>query len=337
MKKIAILGCGAMGTVMGAFMAREGLIVDMVDSYKEHVDALNEKGAQIIGTENFTVPVKAMLPEQMEGIYDLVFLLTKQTANEAVLPNLLPHLGPDSVVCTLQNGVPEPFVAKYVGEDRTVGGTIFWSATFMGPGVSKLTGNLKDKRERGLDFFAVGEMNGKATERIEKIAEVLGYMGGKVLVADSLMADRWRKLVSNCCGSGMSAACGSTFGAVVENAESLECMSMLGYEVALCAKAAGYELSEMQREALWEPKKGEKYFYDIYIKAPDGKASMLQDLEKGKITEVDMINGYVCAVGDEYGIDTPYNDALVKIVHGIEKGELPLSMSNLQYFPDIKY
>ena len=116
MKRIAILGCGAMGTVLGAYLEKNGLAVDMVDFYKAHVDALNEKGAHIVGRAEFTVPVKAMLPEEMEGIYDLVFLMTKQTANETVLPNLLPHLGPDSVVCTLQNGVPEPFVAKYVGD-----------------------------------------------------------------------------------------------------------------------------------------------------------------------------------------------------------------------------
>ena len=61
---------------------------------------------------------------------------------------------------------------------------------------------------------------------------------------------------------------------------------------------------------------------------------MLQDLEKGRLTEVDMINGYVCRVGDECGVDTPYNDALVDIVHKMERGELPRSMENLQYFPE---
>ena len=65
---------------------------------------------------------------------------------------------------------------------------------------------------------------------------------------------------------------------------------------------------------------------------------MLQDLEAGKAkTEVDMINGYVCKIGDEYGIDTPYNDALVDIVHRLERKELPLSIENVKYFPDIKY
>ena len=105
--RVAILGCGAMGTVLGAYMTKNGCDVEMIDSYAEHVRGLNEKGAHIVGTVDLTVPVKAIVPEQMEGIYDIVFLFTKQTANDVVLPHLLPHLGPESTVCTLQNGVPE--------------------------------------------------------------------------------------------------------------------------------------------------------------------------------------------------------------------------------------
>ena len=106
--RVAILGCGAMGTVLGAYMTKNGCDVEMIDSYAEHVRALNEKGAHIVGTVDLTVPVKAIVPEQMEGIYDIVFLFTKQTANDVVLPHLLPHLRPGSTVGTLQDGVPQP-------------------------------------------------------------------------------------------------------------------------------------------------------------------------------------------------------------------------------------
>ena len=168
--KVAILGCGAMGTVLGAYMTKNGCDVGMIDSYQAHVDALNEKGAHIVGTVDFTVPVKAITPEQMEGIYDIVFLFTKQTANDVVLPNLLPHLGPDSTVCTLQNGVPEPFVASYVGEARTVGGTVLWGATFMEPGVSELTQDLS----RNDHLFEIGEMDGSIGPRIQNILTLTG-------------------------------------------------------------------------------------------------------------------------------------------------------------------
>ena len=205
--RIAILGCGAMGTVMGAFLTRNGCPVDMVDNYQAHVDALNEKGAHIVGMVDMTVPVRAMTPEQMEGIYDLVFLFTKQTANDQVLPALLPHLGEHSTVCTLQNGVPEPYVAGYVGENRTVGGTVLWGATFVGPGESELTQNIQMNDH----LFEIGEMDGSVGERIQAVADVLGYMGRPAKVTDQLMASRWGKLINNACMSGMSAVCGSTF------------------------------------------------------------------------------------------------------------------------------
>ena len=155
--KIGILGCGAMGTVMGAYMTKNGLDVELIDSYKEHVDVLNKNGAHIIGSVDMIVPVKAVTPEEMKGIYDLIFLFTKQTVNDTVLKNLLPHLNEKSTVCTLQNGVPEHFVAGYVGEERTLGGTVLWGATFVKPGVSELTQDITKNDH----LFEIGAIDGK--------------------------------------------------------------------------------------------------------------------------------------------------------------------------------
>ena len=122
--RTAILGCGAMGTVLGAYLNKNGHDTILIDNYKDHVKALNKKGARVIGCGDLTVPVKAITPDLMEGKYDLVFLLTKQTANKEVLSHLLPFLKADSTVCTLQNGVPEPSVASIIGKEKTVGGTV---------------------------------------------------------------------------------------------------------------------------------------------------------------------------------------------------------------------
>lgn len=336
--RVAIVGCGSMGTVLGAFLTKNGCPVDMIDSYQAHVDAMNEKGAQVIGTVEFNVPVHALTPDQMEGIYDMVILFTKQTANDDILPKLLPHLGENSVVCTLQNGVPEPFVAKYVGENRTVGGAVLWSATFEGPGVSRLTQNLSN-----LDhYFDIGEISGENTERIQQVAQVLGLMG-HANVTSSLMESRWAKLINNACMSGMSAACGTTFGGVLENDKARACLSYLGHEVKICCEAEGYRMPtlvfgyqpdslDIRDQAQYE--ENQKMFTDMYQVALPAKASMLQDLEKGKPTEVPMINGYVSEVGRKHGIPTPFNDTVVKIVKMIEAGELSLSMDNLRYFDD---
>lgn len=336
--RVAILGCGSMGTVMGAFMVKNGCQVEFIDPWEEHVNALNANGAKITGTVDFTVPVKAVTPENMEGIYDLVFLFTKQTTNNEILPKLLPHLNENSTVCTLQNGVPEPFVAEIIGENRTVGGAVLWSATLMGPGVSQLTQNLDN-----LDhYFDIGEISGEITDRIKEVGKVLDLMG-PAQITSSLMASRWGKLVNNACMSGMSAACGVTFGGVLDHLKSKACLSYLGREVKACCEAEGYVMPKLvfgyapdsldiKDQEMFNA--NQQMFTDMYQVALPAKASMLQDLEKGRKTEVPMINGYVSKVGKQHGIPTPFNDTVVKIVSMIEAGELSLSIDNLKFFDD---
>lgn len=336
--RVAVLGCGAMGTILGAYLTQNGCPVDMIDNYEAHVQTMREHGAHVTGTVDFTVPVNAITPEEMEGIYDVVFLFTKQTANDVVLPNLLPHLDENSTVCTLQNGVPEPYVARYVGKERTVGGTVLWSATFQGPGVSVLTQNVEN-----LDhFFDIGEIDGADTPRIHKVAKILSLMG-PTTVSSSLMASRWGKLVNNACMSGMSAACGATFGGVLENPKARACLSYLGREVKACCEAEGYQMPllvlglspeslDICSQAQFD--ENQALFTFMYQPALPSKASMLQDLEHGRKTEVGMINGYVSEAGRAHGIPTPFNDTVVKIVQKIERGELPLSMDNLRFFDD---
>lgn len=336
--KVAVLGAGAMGTILGAYLTKGGCDTVLIDNYQAHVDALNEKGASVIGYEEFTVPVKAITPEQMEGTYDIVFLFTKQTANDQILPVLLPHLNGDSVVCTLQNGVPEPYVAKHVGAERTVGGAVVYSATFMGPGQSKLTQDIRTQTH----LFVIGEMDGKITDRIQKVAQVLELMG-PVHITSTLMSSRWQKLIYNACVSGMSAALNTTFGGVVSDNKSRACATYIGNELLRCCAAEGYTMEPLIKDYSpellairdeEEYKKAQLLFWDIYQISMDSKASMLQDLEHGRKTEVSMINGYVCEVGRKHGIPTPFNDTVVEIVTKIENHELELSWDNIRFFKD---
>ena len=311
--KAAIMGAGAMGTVLGAFLTRNGFPVDLIDSYPAQVDALNEKGAGVVGCAELTVPVRALLPEQMEGVYDLVFLMVKQTNNEASLRALLPHLGENSTVCTLQNGVPELAVAEFVGRNRTVGGACRWGATFVEPGISELTNALSARTV----LFEIGEIDGRITDRIRAVAEVLGHMdNGKVEITDNLMGARWLKLMLNCCMSGLSSALGCTFESVISSEKALACTSYLAAEVVHAARL--------------ERSKG--YIYRNYYPLRTAKASMLQDLERGKKTEIQMINGYVGAMGRKYGVPTPFNDLVVKIITDIEEGRRRAEFGNLALF-----
>lgn len=330
--RTAIIGCGAMGTVMGAYLTESGCNVDLVDANEAHVAAMNENGAHIIGCVDLTVAVKALTPQQMEGKYDIVFLLTKQTSNEAVLTNLLPYLNDDSTVCTLQNGVPEAFVAQYIGEARTVGGTVLWGATYVGPGVSELTQDVS----KSSCLFEVGEVNGEITPRILAVEAVLRQMG-PTKITTSLLDSRWSKLVYNASMSGMSAACGCTFGQILDNETAFACLSYLGHEVKLCCEAQGHQLHDDAGRVLAlgsreQFRESQQFFFNMYDHQRNAKASMLQDLENNRRTEVHMINGYVCQTGDIYGIDTYFNDTVMEIISKIESRDLPLSMDNLRFF-----
>lgn len=206
------------------------------------------------------------------------------------------------------------------------------------PGVSELTQDITKNDH----LFEIGEIDGTIGERIKKVADMLGYMG-KAKITDSLMASRWGKLINNACMSGMSAVCGATFGEILKNEKSRACLSYLAREVKKCCEAEGYELPILLNEQ--EPyscdiknqemfNTNQRMFLEMYKDMYTAKASMLQDLEKEKKTEVQMINGYVSSTGDKHNIHTPFNDTIVEIVTKIEKKLLPLSMDNLKYFND---
>ncbi|MBB6452763.1 ketopantoate reductase [Salirhabdus euzebyi] len=105
--KVAIYGAGAMGTVLGAYLARAGENIDLITRNELHVEALKSDGATISGSVNFTQKVNALLPNEMEKKYDIIFLMTKQINNTQVVENLTGSLEKDGVICTMQNGIPE--------------------------------------------------------------------------------------------------------------------------------------------------------------------------------------------------------------------------------------
>ncbi|MDQ7093242.1 ketopantoate reductase family protein [Desulfosporosinus sp. PR] len=336
--RTAIYGCGSMGTVLGAYLNKNGQETILIDSYAEHVRAMNEKGARVIHCADFTVPVKAITPDRMEGKYELVFLLTKQTVNKEVLNQLLPFLNADSIVCTLQNGVPEPGVAGIIGKERTVGGTVLWGATFVEPGVSELTQDISQSD----CLFEIGEIDGVVGERIQRVAGALEAMG-PVRITDNLMGARWLKVMFNSCWSGMSAALGCTFGEIIDNPAASACMSYIANEAVAVCQALGYKMPDLLGIDMTllgrigseeEFKTSQQIFYNILKDLRPAKASMLQDLEKGKLTEVGMINGYICDEGRKAGIPTPFNKTVVNIVRWIEAGEMAFSRDNLKYFPE---
>ena len=133
--RYAIYGAGSLGTVLGAYITQSGERIDLINRNRAHVQALNATGARITGTVDMTVPVTAITPEEMTGVYDVILLMTKQLHNAEVVTMLSHYLSDDGVIVTLQNGLPEPGIAEIVGAHRTMGCTVEWGATLSSPGV----------------------------------------------------------------------------------------------------------------------------------------------------------------------------------------------------------
>lgn len=318
----AIYGAGSLGTILGAYITKAGEAIDLVNRNKAHVEALRTNGAHVTGTVEFTQKVNAIFPDEMMGLYDIIFLMTKQQQNRQVVSMLKEHLADDGVIVTLQNGLPEPEIAEIVGNQRVIGCTVAWGATLLGPGVSQLTS------EPDSLSFSMGYVSDKEPNHAAEVKALLEKMG-TVVLDTNFIGSRWSKLLINASFSGMSAVCGSTFGEAAADKKSRRIVQGIIKEcIDVCAKA-GIRIEPVQGKdivKLLDYKGPVKKFLSFVIipiaikKHALLKASMLQDLEKGKLTEVDSINGAVCAMGRKVGIPTPLNDKVVELIHAFEHG-----------------
>ena len=336
--RIAIVGAGAMGTLLGAVLNKNGVPTDLVDVDRRHVEALNRNGARVTGTAEFSVPVRALAPEEMEGVYDILFLMIKQTYNEASFPQILPHLAEDGVIVTLQNGMPELAVAEVFGEERTMGCAVTWAATMRGPGVTEATA------EPDAWHSSLGRLDGKITEKGKKVRSVLEKMC-PVVLSDNLAGIRWAKMVVNCAFSGMSAALGCTFGGVIDSEDALACAQHIARECVRVSRACGVSMEALGPEGAFdrfadfateeERRSQEDLWKDLFARTRGGKSSMLQDLEHGRRSEVHAINGVLCREGKARGIPTPFSDLAVELVERAEQAGTVPDMRNLSAFRPI--
>lgn len=335
------MGAGSLGTIIGALISKGHDEVELIDVFQEHVDTLNEVGATITGTMNETVRVKAITPAQLSGTYDLVLLLTKQVFNHDVVTNLKNYLHNDSIVLSLQNGVPEEDLVSILGEKHVVGGSVEFGATFIKPGVSELT--TATDAFKG-NAFQIGELNGSITDRIQMIKEILDLVGG-THVTDNLIGTKWAKLLVNVALSGMSASLGCTFGDVIKDEVAVYSAVRLADETLRVGEAAGVTFAPLAGFDLGVFKLAEDesnlptaigFARKAFEPQALLRASMLQDLEKQRKTEIDYINGFVATKGKELGLATPYNDLVVRLVQKAEEEKSVTSFKeNIQYFKEL--
>ena len=337
MGRYAIYGAGSLGTVLGAYITKNGGQIDLINRNKAHVEALNTKGATIKGTVDMNVPVKALTPDEMEGQYDVILLMTKQLFNTEVVTKLKDHLTDKGVIVTLQNGLPEPGIAEIVGANRTMGCTVEWGAALGEPGVCTLTS------EPDSLSFHMGKMDGISDAQFKMVKDLLELMC-PVHEEDNLIGARWSKLLINATFSGLGTVVGGVFGDVSENKDAAKVAVRCMKECIDVGHATGAEFAPVQGKnitALFYYKNAIKRAFATFLvpiamkKHRDIEPSMLQDLKKGKACEIDAINGVVCEWGRKTNVPTPINDRIVEIVKKCEKGELKPQASNIRLFDDL--
>ena len=335
--RYAIYGAGSLGTVLGAYITKAGTPIDLINRNRAHVTALREKGAHITGTVEMTVPVNALTPDEMTGVYDVILLLTKQLHNTEVVTMLRDHLAEDGVLVTLQNGLPEPGIAAIIGENRTMGCVVEWGANLSAPGECTLTS------EPDSLSFHMGRMSGISDRQYAAVKALLEKMC-PVHEEPNLLDARWSKLLINATFSGLGTVVGGAFGDVSEDPDARKVAIRCMKECIDVGHAAGITFAPVQGKDIT------KLFYYrsslkraiatllIPIAMKKHRAiipSMLQDIRNGKPCEVDAINGVVCDYGRQNGVPTPINDRIAEVIRRIQAGELQAEAPNIRLFDEL--
>jgi 2-dehydropantoate 2-reductase len=297
--KIAVIGAGAMGSVVGGLLAKSGNDVTLVDVWRDAVDNINSKGLRI-GDE--VVRLRATDKPSEIGAVDLAIVFVKCYHTETAVRNALPIIGPDTLVLSLQNGWGNgPRIAQIVGENKLILGVCYHSATVAGPGHVLHVG-------KGKTFM--GELNGKLTKRLNQIVDTFNRAAIEVIATENVLKEIWSKLALNVCTLPTSALLRFYAPQLVQHDSMLELMRALLHEVIAVAQAQKIPLDFEER---WEAITG-------LLKrcGPNAKSSMLQDVEKSRQTEIDVINGAIVEAGQRLSIPTPYNNAMLWMVKALE-------------------
>jgi 2-dehydropantoate 2-reductase len=302
--KIAVVGCGAMGSVYAGLLASAGHEVWAVDTWSEHMAAIRERGLRVAGASgDRTVPLAGAVakPDEVGQPMDLVILATKSPQVEQAADALAVLLGPDTPVISIQNGLGSPQkVADRLGPERVVIGVVGgFGASVPEPGYA---------HHNGMEFVRLGELAGEGlSERVRRLGEVWESGGFKILLFDNVHQLVWEKLICNAAFSGPCAITGLRVGEVIDDPEAWSVASGCATEAWQVAKAKGIPVD------IDEPV---SYVRNFGLKIPNAQPSMLLDHLAGRPSEVDVINGAIPPAAAEVGLSAPINatvTALIKV------------------------
>jgi 2-dehydropantoate 2-reductase len=330
-KRMLFIGAGAIGSYIGSFLARAGHDVTLVDPWPEQVEAVRRGGISVTGPHDPFAAKPAALHvhelQRLDADFDIAFIAMKAYDTAWATWMALPHLKPEGYVVSAQNCWNDPIVASIAGAERSVGlimskiGVALWKAGEVERGMEKGSG-------AGHDVFRAGEHDGKITERVTALAEIMSVIDG-ARPTDNLWGERWSKLCANCMGNPVQAMTGLGSKEIADQARGREITIRIAQESAAVGLKQGYRIPKFNgREAEQWAQAGRPDVYaelDAMLKPKEGagrnwRASMAQDVIKGRRSEIDFMNGRVVDKGRELGVPTPVSSAVVEIMREIDAG-----------------
>src|SRR5579859_5189476 len=315
-ERIAIVGAGAVGGYVGGHLIRLGHDVVLIDPWPEHVEAMRTHGLALYGLsddERCTVRPRALHLTEVQSLskqapIDIAFVSVKSYDTEWATMLIRQYLAPSGYVVSLQNCINEERIAAIVGWGRTVGAiAAILSAELYAPGRIRRTGA---KNPPGHEVYRVGEVHGGTTARIEELGALIRTID-TCKVTDNLWGERWSKLCVNGMHNGVSAASGLSGNAMRQDDRIRQVIIKLGGEAVRIGQAQGYRLediagqdaeklaraSEGDHAALEEVESLMLALRNSQQRSEAQRPSMGQDMQKGRRTEIDFINGVIVERG----------------------------------------
>ena len=328
--RLLIWGAGAIGGTLGAYLARAGEDVTLIDNVVEHVDAIARDGLRVTGPiDEFTVRVPAFTPQTLGGTWDAIILATKAHHTASAVRALLPHLAAGGHVVSAQNGLNELTIADIVGAERTIGAFVNFGADYLEPGVIHYGG-------RGA--VVVGEVDGRLTPRVAAIRDAWRHFDPRATVTPNIWGYLW----------GKEAYGAMLFATALTNESIADALAMPAYRPLYIALAR--EILAVAAARRIRPEEFDGFDPAAYLAtAPAGAAKrsldalvshnrrsakshsgIWRDLAvRKRATEVDAQLGIVVTLGAEAGVPAPLTARLVALIHEIERGARPQSLDTL--------
>jgi 2-dehydropantoate 2-reductase len=294
--EIIVLGAGAIGSLYGAKLADANDVT--LIARPEHAAAINSRGLRIEGIESRTVRIRAATAIDKIGPNALILLTTKVPASAAALAPVAPLVHEDTTILCLQNGLGSERIARAALGNRGVvlRGITQFGAIFKAPGV--------------IQFMAGGYTLVEEHARSEQLARILTAAGLDCRVSPNIGHDVWHKLVFNCVVNPITAMLGCEVGGIAN--PQLDPLKQLVIDECLAvAETQGLRFDVDFAQEIT----------DVF-KPSRNIASMLQDLRRGHVTEIDYMNGAVARLGAEQGVPCPANAALTAIIKAMEATSL---------------